>query len=333
MSLPVAINGVGRIGRALIRQLTGRDDLHLVAANDTVPVEQIARLLRRDTHHGPFPCEVESGDGRLVIGGHTVPVYHEPDISRIPWRDHGARLVVEATGAHTHGRLAEAHIGGGIEHVILTSNAPDADITVCYGVNHQSVDPAMHRLVSSASCTTNCLAVVAHLLDQNFGIERALLNTVHCFNNTQPLTDAPHPDARRARAASVNMVPTTTGASSAIGLVLPALVDRLAGFAVRVPAAQVSLIDLVADLRTEVTVETINDLFREASLGEMKGILEVCTDPLVSSDFMGDTHSAVVDALLTQVVAGRLARIVAWYDNEMGYASRLVDLAVWLGRP
>ena len=331
MPLRIGLNGVGRIGRALMRRLVGRSDLELVAINDLADLDSLVGLLRRDSLLGTFPGEIDSSDGHLIVNGRQIARYQRADITSIPWGERGVELVIEATGLHSEGRSAEGHLGDGVKHVILSSNAPDADITVCYGVNHESVRPDEHRLISNASCTTNCLAVVAAELDRQIGIERALLNTVHCFNNSQPLTDAPHADPRRARAATINMVPTTTGAASAIGIVLPGLADRLDGFAVRVPAAQVSLIDLVAQVKTDVSVETVNDLFRRAAAGKMKGILGVSTGPLVSSDFVGDRHSAVVDEPLTQVVGDRLVRVVAWYDNEVGYASRLADLAAWLG--
>ena len=333
--MPLAINGVGRIGRALIRRIAERDDLRLVAVNDLAPAEQLARTIARDTYLGPFPGEVSAEGDHLVINGETVPLYGETEPGRTPWSAHRARLVVEATGsmgrAPGGARAATAHLGDGVEHVILSSNAADAEITVCYGVNHLRLDPSRHRLISNASCTTNCLAAVAHVLHEALGIERAMLNTVHCFNNTQALTDAPQSDPRRSRAAPINMLPTTTGASTAIGLVIPDLADRLTGFAVRVPAAQVSLIDLVADVGAATSVEAVNDLFRQAASGALRGVLAVSESELVSSDFIGDTHSAIVDLPLTQVTGDRMVRVVAWYDNEMGYASRLADLAAWLG--
>ena len=236
MPLPIAINGVGRIGRALIRALQTRDDLELVAVNDLADGRQIANLLARDTFHGPFPGDVAASTAGLEIDGRTVPMTNEPDPARIPWGETGARLVIEATGAFGAGRQAEAHIRDGVEHVVISSNAPEADITVCVGVNGRRVRPQEHRLVSAASCTTNCLAVMAAVLDRAFGIRRALVNTVHCYNNNQSLVDAVHGDPRRARSATINMIPTTTGASAAIGRVLPDLANRIDGFAVRVPA-------------------------------------------------------------------------------------------------
>lgn len=332
MPLPIAINGVGRIGRALFRRLVDHPELDLVALNDQTPGERLVPLLARDTFHGPFPGSVDFVDRHLLVADRRIRLFRRTDPAAIPWGETGARLVIEATGSLTDGRDAAAHLGDGVDHVVISANAPEADLTVCFGVNHELVRADEHRLISAASCTTNCLAVIAHVLDSELGIDHALLNTVHCYNNSQPLTDADHADPRRARAAAVNMVPTTTGASSAIGRVLPRLAGRLDGFAVRVPAAQVSMIDLVAQLAVETDAASIESIFRRAASGPMEPVLAVAYEPLVSTDFIGDTHSAVVDIALTQVVAGRMARVVAWYDNEMGYASRLADLAEWIGR-
>jgi glyceraldehyde 3-phosphate dehydrogenase len=329
VSLPIAINGVGRVGRALIRRLAEHPGLELVALNDLASAEQLAALLARDTFHGPSPVPVSAVGGSLVIGDRTVTLTHERDPAAIPWGDTGARLVVEATGTLTDGRAAEAHLGAGVEHVVLSSNSADTDLTVCMGVNEAEIRPE-HRLLSAASCTTNCLAVTATALEREFSIRRALLNTVHCYNNNQSLVDAPHPDPRRARAAAINMIPTTTGASSAIGRVMPELGAKLDGFAVRVPAAQVSLIDLVVELEGAEDVASVNDACRRAAEGELAGILSVNEEPLVSTDFIGDPHSAIVDLTLTQTAGGGLFRVVCWYDNEAGYAARLGDLAEYL---
>lgn len=331
MSLPIAINGVGRIGRALIRTLRDRDDLELVALNELADAEQVVRLLRHDSFHGSYPGTVELTEGALVIDGRTVRMCNEPNPDRIAWEASGARLVVEATGAFSSDRLAAAHLGNGVEHVLVSSNEPDADLTVCVGVNSDLLRPDEHRLVSAASCTTNCLAVMTAVLDRRFGIRRALFNTVHCYNNNQSLVDAPHGDPRRARSATVNMIPTTTGASTAIRRVLPDLAERIDGFAVRVPAPQVSLVDLVVDLEGAATVESVNDAFREAAAGELDGLLAVSEGRLVSADFIGDRHSATIDLPLTQIADNHLFRVVAWYDNEAGYAARLADLAALLG--
>jgi glyceraldehyde 3-phosphate dehydrogenase len=330
VTLPIAINGIGRIGRALIRRLGEHPDLELVAVNDLASAEQLAALLVRDTFHGPSPVAISAEEGALVIAGKLVPLTHESEPAAIPWSAFGARLVIEATGALDADRDAEAHLRDGVERVVLSSNSADADLTVCMGVNQGSILPS-HSLLSAGSCTTNCLAVTATVLERAFGIRRALLNTVHCYNNNQSLVDAPHSDPRRARAAAANIIPTTTGASSAIGRVMPSLGENLDGFAVRVPAAQVSLIDLVVDLEGAEDVATVNDAFRQAAAGEMSGVLAVSEEPLVSSDFIGNPHSAIVDLALTQTAGGGLFRVVCWYDNEAGYAARLGDLAEYLG--
>ena len=302
-----------------------------MALNDFADAETIVRLLENDTFHGPYPGTVELSEGALVIDGRSVRMCNEPNPGRISWRASGANLVVEATGAFSSDRLATAHLGDGVEHVVVSSNEPAADLTVCMGVNSDLVRPDEHRLVSAASCTTNCLAVTAAVLERRFGIRRLLFNTVHCYNNNQRLVDAPHDDPRRARSATVNMIPTTTGASTAIRRVLPSLADRIDGFAVRVPAPQVSLVDLVADLGEATTIEAVNDAFREAAQGDFAGLLTVSEGQMVSTDFIGDPHSAIVDLPLTQTVDGRLMRVVAWYDNEAGYAARLADVAALLG--
>ena len=331
MSLQIAINGIGRIGRSIIRLLDERPEIELCAVNDVAPLEQWVRLLERDTFLGPSPNSIGFDNGSLRIDDRTVAVHSESDPSAIPWGDSGTQLVVEATGLLSEAGAAEGHLGDGVERVIVSANSSDADATVCYGVNHQTL-VGSERVISNASCTTNCLAAVAHVLDRTFGIESALLNTVHCYNNSQPHTDAPHVDPRRARAAGVNMIPTTTGASSAIGRVLPGLGERLDGFAVRVPAAQVSMIDLVFQSRAGLSVEGVNQAFIEAAEGDLDEILSVTEEELVSTDFIGDSHSAIVDLSLTQVVGGNLVRVVAWYDNETGYASRVLDLATWLAK-
>jgi len=265
------------------------------------------------------------------VAGRPVPLTHERKPEAIPWRNSGARLVIEATGALTEDRAADAHLRDSVERVILSSNSAAADLTVCMGVNQDRILP-MHKLISAGSCTTNCLAVAARVLEREFGIRRALLNTVHCYNNTQSLVDAPHADPRRSRAAALNMIPTTTGASSAIGRVMPDLGKNIEGFAVRVPAAQVSLIDLVVDLDGQPSVGSVNDAFRHAADNDMSGVLAISDEPLVSTDFIGNPHSAIVDLALTQTAGRGLFRIICWYDNEAGYAARLGDLAEYLAK-
>jgi glyceraldehyde 3-phosphate dehydrogenase len=325
MTVPFAINGLGRIGRALLRIARERPALELVAVNDLGSAEQLARLVARDSVHGALAGSVAGAPGALLVDGRRIAAFQVEDGS-LPWETTGARLVVDATGRAKTRAAAERHFRPGVERVIVSANAEDVDLTICFGVNQAAYDPARHRLLSAASCTTNCLAPVAALLDRAFGIERALLNTVHSYNNDQRLLGAPHADPRRARAAAINMIPTTTSAIAALGRVLPELAGRLQGFAVRVPTPNVSLIDLAVATSRPATVAVANHLFREAAAGELAGILAATDEELVSSDFLGRPESAIIDLALTQSVEDRLLRVVAWYDNEWGHASRLADL-------
>jgi glyceraldehyde 3-phosphate dehydrogenase len=325
MSLPFAINGLGRIGRALLRIAEERPTLELVAVNDLGSAGQLAHLVAHDSLHGPFPGTVGDGGGRFTLDGRAVHAFSEGDVRRVPWQNSGAAVIVDATGLCKTRELARQHLRPGVERVIVSANA-DVDLTICMGINDAAYDPARHRLLSAASCTTNCLAPLTFLLHREFGIARGMLNTVHSYNNDQRLLDYPHPDPRRARAAALNMIPTTTSAVEALGRVLPELADRMAGFAIRVPTPNVSLVDFVATLERPATAETVNELFRAAAEGELRGILEVEERPLVSSDFLRNPSSAIVDLSLTQSVGSEMIRVVAWYDNEWGHASRLADL-------
>ena len=327
-----AINGLGRIGRALLRIAWRRGDLELVAVNDIGTAAQLGGLLARDSLHGPFDGEVVAEEDALLIDGRRVAAFQEPQAEKIPWLDLDPQVVVDATGWCKTRELALAHQRGGVRKVIVSANAAGMDLTVCVGVNHQSYDPARHHLLSAASCTTNCLGPVVHLLDRRFGLHRAFLNTVHSYNNDQRLLGFPHRDPRRARAAAINMVPTSTSAVQAIGRILPEMAGRIEGFAVRVPTPNVSLIDLVAELEQKPGVEEVNRAFSEAAQRELKGILAVSEEELVSSDFLGNPHSAIVDLPLTRQIDRRLYRVVAWYDNEWGHASRLADLLEQVGR-
>ncbi len=331
MPVRFAINGLGRIGRALFRVAHQRPALEVVAVNDLGTAEQLAGLVARDSLHGPFAGAVTAEPGALVVDGRRIAVYNEPDPSAIPWHGEEPALVVDATGRCTTRPKAEAHLRSGVRKVVVSANAEGLDLTVCRGVNEAAYDAAEHHLLSGASCTTNCLAPVVQVLHRGFGFERGLLNTVHSYNNDQRLLGYPHPDPRRARAAALNMIPTTTSAVSAIDRVLPELAGRIQGFAVRVPTPNVSLIDLVAELRGRPAADEVNDAFRQAAAGELAGVLAVSDEPLVSSDFLGDPHSAIIDLPLTQTVDGRLHRVVAWYDNEWGHASRLADLVELAG--
>ena len=331
MPARIAINGLGRMGRALFRIAWRRPGLQIVAVNDLGTAEQLAGLLARDTLHGRFPGEVGSEPGALVVDGRRVAVCNEAEPAAIPWLEHEPEIVVDATGHCKTRPLAEAHLRRPVRKVVVSANAEGLDLTICVGVNQGAYDAARHHLLSGASCTTNCLAPVVAVLDRAFGFERGMLNTVHSYNNDQRLLGFPHRDPRRARAAALNMIPTTTSAVTAIGRVLPELAGRIQGFAVRVPTPNVSLIDLVAELRQGPGASAVNQALREAAEGTFAGILAVSDEPLVSSDFNGDTHSAIADLPLTQALEGRLHRVVAWYDNEWGHAARLADLAELVG--
>jgi len=326
-----AINGLGRIGRALVRASLERPDLELVAANDSAAPEQIARLLRHDTVHGKFPGEVGYDAGVLVLAGRRVPLHREAEPAKIPWQSSGARIVVEATGRFSSRTLAQQHLGGSVERVLVSAVAEGVDATFCVGINHASFDPRRHFVVSNASCTTNCLAPMALVLDREFGLERGLMNTVHCLTNSQNIVDMAHSDPRRARAALENIIPTTSDAIPSIGLVLPQLQGKIDGLAMRVPVIAGSLVDLTASLARPASREAMAAAFRAAEAGELAGILGTTDEELVSSDFIGDPRSAIVDLPLLEVVGERLVRVVAWYDNEWGYTHRLADLLALLG--
>ncbi len=334
MPLRFGINGFGRIGRALLRAVRAHPEIEVAAVNDVVPAAQLARLLARDTVHGPFPGLVEAEDGVLRVDGRRIPVLQEPDPARIDWSRHGVTAVVEATGRFLRRERMAAHLRGGVTTVLLSANsdpADPADFTLCLGINEGDWDPERQPVVSNASCTTYCLALVAKVLHDRFGVRRALMSTVHSYTENQRLLDLPHPDPRRSRAAALNIIPTSTTAAESAGLLLPGLAGRIAGQSVRVPTPAVALLDLVVDLERESGEDEIRDAFRAAAAGPLTGLLGVSDEELVSSDFIGDPRSAVVDLPLVQVVDGRLARVVAWYDNEWGYAHRLADLLARCG--
>lgn len=329
MSLCFAINGFGRVGRALLRAAWQRPEIELTAVNDVVPAAQLARLLARDTVHGPFPEPVEAEDGGLRIGGRRIPVLQEPDPARIDWSRHGADVVVEATGQFLRRTQMATHLRGDVRTVILSANshpADPADFTVCLGLNEGAWEPERYPVTSNASCTTYCLALVAKVLHDRFGVRRALMSTVHSYTENQRLLDLPHADPRRSRAAALNIIPTSTTAAESVGDLLPALAGRIGGLAVRVPTPAVALLDLVAETEREAPAEAVRDAYREAAEGPLAGLLGVSDEELVSSDFINDPRSAVVDLPLVESVDGRLVRVLAWYDNEWGYAHRLADL-------
>jgi glyceraldehyde 3-phosphate dehydrogenase len=331
MSIRFAINGVGRIGRALIRVASQRPGLDLVAVNDLANAEQLAMLLAHDSLHGKFPGEVGCAGEALSIDGRMVEAFQEPDSAKIPWLDTAPTIVVDSTGLAKERQIAARLLREPIKKVLVSANAEDLDLTLCMGINQASYQPDRHHLISGASCTTNCLAPMLHVLDQQFGVEHGIFNTVHSYNNDQRLLSFPHSDPRRARAAALNMIPTTTSASQALLRILPDLEGRVDGFAVRVPTPNVSLIDLVVTLRSRPSVDEINQAYSAAATGALRGTLRATDEQLVSSDYLGDPHSAIVDLPLTSEVGQRLYRIVAWYDNEWGHASRLADLLELLG--
>ena len=329
--LSVGINGFGSIGRRFFRQAEARPEFAVVAVNDLSDVPTLAHLLKYDSNYGPYPADIRPEEGWLRVGERRVAVFSERDPGLVPWGDLGVDVVVEATGLWTD-RRAEQHITrGGAGRVVISAPATDEDITLVMGVNEQEYDPLRHRLISAASCTTNCLAVTCKALDDAFGIRRALCSTVHAYTNDQRLLDLPHRDLRRARAAGLNIIPTSSGASRAVEKALPHLSGRMSAFALRVPSATVSVIDLVAELGGVAQTEEINAAFEAAAASPaLRGRLGVSRQPLVSQDFRGDTRSAVVDLPLTQVVGGTLCKVIAWYDNEWGYSARLVDLIAYL---
>jgi glyceraldehyde 3-phosphate dehydrogenase len=331
MAVPVGINGFGRIGRLAFRAMMDQD-IQVVGINDVVEPKVLAHLLKYDSVHGQFAGSVSADGDALVVNGKRVPVSAERDPAKIPWKKWGARIVVESTGLFTAREKAKAHLDAGAERVIISAPAENPDVTLVLGVNDDAYDASKHHIVSNASCTTNCLAPVAKVLQDNFGIERGLMVTIHAYTADQRLVDSPHKDLRRARAGALSMIPTSTGAARAIGLVLPELKGKLDGYAMRVPTPDVSVVDLAVQLKKSATDAAINEAVRKAAEGPMKGILQYVDEPLVSQDFVGNRHSSIFDAPSTKVLEGNFAKLLAWYDNEMGYATRVADLAVFMGR-
>lgn len=331
--IQVAINGFGRIGRLTLKAAMDKDNMEIVAVNDLTDSATLAHLLKYDSVHGKFPGEVSAQGNDLVVNGKSIRVFSEKDPANLPWKDLGIDVVVEATGVFRDREKISRHLQAGARKVILcvpSKSADDVDATVVLGVNDHDLKPDQ-QIFSNASCTTNCLAPVAKVLHDNFGIKQGLMNTIHSYTNDQIILDAPHSDLRRARAAAMSIIPTTTGAAKAVGLVIPELKGKLDGFAMRVPTPDGSVVDLTCELSVEATKEDINNAFKQAAEGPMKGILEYCTDPIVSSDIIGNRHSSIVDTLLTQVIGGKFIKVVSWYDNEFGYASRVVDLIAKVG--
>ncbi|TMC17252.1 MAG: type I glyceraldehyde-3-phosphate dehydrogenase [Chloroflexi bacterium] len=334
MTIRVGINGFGRIGRQSLKAMLERhpNDLEVVAINDLTDTKTNAHLLKYDSTYGRFPGEVEATADALIVNGHKVKVISQRDPAQIPWGDLGVQLVIESTGFFTDAPKAAAHLQGGAKKVIISAPAKGEDLTIVLGVNEHMYDPAKHNIVSNASCTTNCLAPAAKVLNDSFGIERGLMNTIHSYTNDQRILDQVHKDLRRARAAAANIIPTTTGAAKALALVIPELKGRFDGMSLRVPTLTGSVVDFVANTRKEVTIETVNNAFKEAAAGPLKGILGYTDEPLVSSDVRGDARSSIIDGLSTMVLGGTMVKVVAWYDNEWGYSSRVADLAYFIGQ-
>ena len=332
MPVRVGINGFGRIGRNVFRAARGKTAIEILAVNDITEPATLAHLLKYDSILGTYAGAVTADGDHLQVDGRKVKVLAEKDPGALPWRDLGVDVVIESTGLFTDAVKARVHIDrGGARKVIISAPAKNEDITIVLGVNGDRYDPKQHHVVSNASCTTNCLAPVARVLHDSFGIEAGLMTTIHSYTSDQRLLDAPHQDLRRARAAALSMIPTSTGAATAMALVMPELKGRFHGISLRVPTANVSLVDLTARFRDVVSVETINEALREAAASDLNGILAVTDEPLVSSDFKGDPHSSIVDADLTMVVGDRQGKVFAWYDNEWGYSCRVVDLAAFMG--
>jgi glyceraldehyde 3-phosphate dehydrogenase len=329
MTVKIGINGFGRVGRLTLRAINRyhRSELEVVAVNDLTDPRTNAHLLKWDSSYGLYPGEIGSTSDSMLVDGKPIKITAQRDPSAIPWKDLGVQIVIESTGLFTDADKAVAHFKGGAKKVLISAPAKGEDITVVLGVNDDKYDPQKHNIISNASCTTNALAPVAKVLQQNFGIVKGLMTTIHSYTNDQRILDQQHKDLRRARSAGVSMIPTTTGAAKAISLVLPELKGKMHGISIRVPTPTVSVVDLVVEVEKQTTLEQVNAAFKAASKGALKGILEFCEEELVSIDFKGNNHSSIVDALNTMVIGGNLVKVIAWYDNEWGYSCRLADLA------
>jgi glyceraldehyde 3-phosphate dehydrogenase len=332
MSIRVGVNGFGRIGRVFFRAALESKDIEVVGVNDLADAKTLAHLLKYDSVHGVLPADVSPKDGSIFVNGREIRVLALKDPGSLPWKELGVDVVVESTGLFVDTATASKHITAGAKKVIITAPAKDPDVTLVLGVNEGAYDPAKHRIISNASCTTNCLATTAKVIDDAFGIKRGFASTVHSYTNDQKIHDFPHKDLRRARAAAVSMIPTTTGAAKAVGLVLPHLKGKLDGIAIRVPTANVSVVDLTAELNKTASVQAINEAFRDAAAGKLRGILDATDEELVSVDFNGNPHSSIVDLPSTALVDGNMIKVLAWYDNEYGYSSRVRDLIRFIGK-
>jgi glyceraldehyde 3-phosphate dehydrogenase len=335
MALKIGINGFGRIGRNVLRQIYLQkleNDIQIVGINDLTDSATLAHLLKYDSIHGKFQGSVSAQEKAITVNNREIKISSEKDPSNLPWQALGADIILECTGIFTKREGAAKHLAAGAKKVIISAPANDADLTLCFGVNENQYDSKKHDVVSNASCTTNCLAPVVKVLDENFGIIRGAMTTVHSYTNDQNVLDLPHKDLRRARAAGLSMIPTTTGAAKAVGLVLPKLKGKIDGFAIRVPTPDVSVVDFVADLEREASSEDINRALKNAADNQLKGILGFSEEPLVSCDYIGNPHSSIVDGQSTMVVEKKLAKVIAWYDNEMGFSARMIDVAKMMAK-
>ncbi len=334
MTTRVGINGFGRIGRQSLKAMLDYypRELEVVAVNDLTDTKTNAHLLKYDSTYGRFPGEVEATADALIVNGHNVKVLSQRDPAQIPWGDLGVEIVIESTGLFTDAEKAAAHLRGGAKKVIISAPAKGEDVTIVLGVNDNMYDPARHHIISNASCTTNCLAPAAKVINDAFGIEKGLMNTIHAYTNDQRILDQVHKDLRRARSAGINIIPTTTGAARALALVIPELKGRFDGMSLRVPVVTVSVVDFVATMRKETTRDAVNEAFKQAATGSLKGILDYTDEPLVSMDFRGDPHSAIIDGLSTMVTGGNMVKVIAWYDNEWGYSCRVADLTQFIAQ-
>ncbi|HUV76398.1 MAG TPA: type I glyceraldehyde-3-phosphate dehydrogenase [Dehalococcoidales bacterium] len=332
MTTKIGINGFGRIGRLTLRTINQyqKGKLEVVAVNDLTDTKTNAHLLKWDTTYGAYPGKVDASEEAIIVDGKEIKVLSERDPANLPWKKYGVDIVIESTGLFTDATKAAAHLQAGAKKVLISAPARNEDVTIVLGVNEEHYDPAKHKIISNASCTTNCIAPVVKVLHQSFGVSKGLMSTIHAYTNDQRILDMFHKDLRRARTAAMNIIPTTTGAARAVTLVIPELKGKLHGLAFRIPTATVSVVDFVADLDKEVTVEQVNQAFQTAAEGPLSGILEYCTEPLVSMDFKGNPASSILDALSTMVIGDNMVKVLAWYDNEWGYSCRLADLAAFI---
>ena len=332
MAVRIGLNGFGRIGRNLFRASINEPGLEFVAINDITDAATLAHLLRYDLVHGRLEADIAAEPDALIVNGKRIQVCQERNPADLPWKALGVEVALECTGLFTDRDKAARHLSAGAKKVLISAPAKGADLTLCYGVNHASYDPASHHIISNASCTTNCLSPVAKVLHETFGVKRGLMTTVHAYTNDQRILDLPHSDIRRARAAAQSMIPTSTGAARAVGEVLPELKGKLDGMAVRVPTANVSVVDLVAELDKTASAEAVNQAMQAAAEGPLKGVLQYCREELVSVDFNGNPHSSIFDAALTKVMDNNFVKVLSWYDNEWGFSNRMRDVSLYIGQ-